>query len=53
MKIAVAGGTGFVGSRLVERLEAEGHQVLLLVRNSAAAQRRFPKAEVVAYQPQQ
>jgi hypothetical protein len=51
MKIAVAGGTGFVGSRLVERLQAEGHQVLLLVRNIQSAQRRFPKTEVIAYQP--
>jgi uncharacterized protein len=53
MKIAVAGGTGFIGSRLVERLQAEGHQVLLLVRNVQSAQKQFPKAEIVAYQPKQ
>lgn len=51
MKIAVTGGTGFIGSRLVERLQAEGHQVLLLVRNVQSAQKQFPTAEVVAYQP--
>jgi uncharacterized protein len=51
MKIAVTGGTGFIGSRLVERLQAEGHQVLLLVRNVQKAQQRFPKAEVVSYTP--
>jgi uncharacterized protein len=49
MKVAVTGGTGFVGTRLVERLQAEGHQVLLLVRNRAKAQARFPQAEVVEY----
>jgi uncharacterized protein len=51
MKIAVTGGTGFIGSRLVERLQAEGHQVLLLVRNVPKVQQRFPKAEVVSYTP--
>ncbi len=51
MKIAVTGGTGFIGSRLVERLQAEEHQILLLVRNVPSAQKRFPQAEVVAYQP--
>lgn len=51
MKIAVTGGTGFIGSRLVERLQADGHQVLLLVRNVQKAQQRFPKAEVVSYTP--
>jgi uncharacterized protein len=51
MKVAVTGGTGFIGSRLVERLQAEGHQVLLLVRNAQKAQQRFPKAEIVSYIP--
>jgi uncharacterized protein len=51
MKVAVAGATGFVGPRLVERLQEEGHQVLLLVRNRSKAQARFPKAEVVEYTP--
>lgn len=49
MKVAVTGGTGFIGSRLVERLQTEGHQVLLLVRNVSKAQQRFPNAEVVSY----
>ncbi len=53
MKIAIAGGTGFVGTRLVERALAAGHQVLLLVRNAAKAQRQFPGAEIVAYTPKQ
>ncbi|WP_404783368.1 TIGR01777 family oxidoreductase [Altericista sp. CCNU0014] len=51
MKVAVTGGTGFIGSRLVDRLQAEGHQVLLLVRNVQKAQQRFPQAEVVSYTP--
>ncbi|MCG9893630.1 MAG: TIGR01777 family oxidoreductase [Thermosynechococcaceae cyanobacterium MS004] len=51
MKVAVTGGTGFIGSRLVERLQAEGHQVLLLTRNPAQAQSKFPQAEVVEYSP--
>ena len=56
MKIAITGATGFVGSRLVERLSAEGHQILVLTRNLAAAQKVFPKSafpnlEIVAYTP--
>lgn len=48
MKVAIAGGTGFVGSRLVERLLAEGHQVLILTRNPASVT-PAPNVEVVAY----
>lgn len=52
MKVAIAGGTGFVGSRLVERLLAEGHQVLILTRNPASA-KPAPNVEVVAYNPKE
>ncbi|HEY9872053.1 MAG TPA: TIGR01777 family oxidoreductase [Candidatus Obscuribacterales bacterium] len=56
MKVAITGATGFVGSLLVERLHKEGHQVLVLSRNSAKAQQffpasAFPNLEVVAYTP--
>lgn len=56
MKVAVTGATGFVGSRLIERLQAEGHQTIALVRNSERAARLFPKSafpqvEIVAYSP--
>jgi uncharacterized protein len=51
MKVAITGATGFVGSRLVERLQAEGHQVLVLTRNAERAKQMFPQAEVVAYTP--
>ncbi|KAM3093935.1 TIGR01777 family oxidoreductase [Phormidesmis sp. 146-35] len=52
MKVAITGATGFVGSRLVERLLAEGHQVVVLTRNPAKA--AFPQSsslEIVAYNP--
>lgn len=56
MKIAVTGATGFVGTRLVERLQEEGHSVLVLTRDAARGRRvfpqsAFPKVEVVAYTP--
>ncbi|GAB4383304.1 MAG: TIGR01777 family oxidoreductase [Elainellaceae cyanobacterium] len=58
MKIAVTGATGFVGSRLVQRLQEEGHQVLVLTRNAERAKRIFPAAtfsqvEIVEYSPLQ
>ena len=34
MKVAITGGTGFVGSHLADRLASEGHDVLLLARHS-------------------
>jgi uncharacterized protein len=56
MKVAVTGATGFVGSRLVDRLQAEGHQVLVLTRNAESAKRMFPtekysNVEIIAYSP--
>ncbi|MGB7413419.1 MAG: TIGR01777 family oxidoreductase [Thermosynechococcaceae cyanobacterium] len=56
MKVAVMGATGFVGQRLVERLQAEGHSILVFVRNVQSAERafpkgQFPKIEFVLYTP--
>ncbi|MEG4213218.1 thylakoid membrane protein ThyD [Microcoleus sp. S13_B4] len=56
MKVAIAGATGFVGSRLVEKLQVAGHQVVVLSRDAAKAGRVFPASaypnlEVVAYTP--
>lgn len=54
MKIAITGATGFVGSRLVDKLNAQGDQILVLTRNPEKAKRVFPKVaysnlEVVKY----
>ena len=58
MKVAITGASGFVGSRLVEKLQTEGNQVVVLTRNLAAAQKvfpnsSFPNVEVIAYTPTQ
>lgn len=51
MKVAITGATGFVGSCLVEQLQAKGHQPLILTRNKTSATRTFPNLEIVAYTP--
>lgn len=51
MKVAITGATGFVGSRLVELLQAKGDQPLILTRNRDAGLKAFPNVEVVAYTP--
>jgi uncharacterized protein len=51
MKIAIAGATGFVGSRLVEQLQAQGHEVVIFTRSPQQASNRFGKAQVVGYEP--
>jgi uncharacterized protein len=56
MKVAITGATGFVGSRLVERLQAEGHQIVVLTREADRARRTFPIAafpnlEIQPYKP--
>lgn len=56
MKVAITGATGFVGSILVQRLQGEGHKIVVLTRNTAFAQKVFPSEafsnlEIVAYTP--
>lgn len=56
MKIAVTGATGFVGSRLVERLVDEGHDVKVLTRSVEKAKKvfaapKYKQLDFVAYTP--
>ncbi len=56
MKIAITGGTGFVGSRLVEKLAAADHEMVVFSRDRLKAQQvfppdRFPTVEIVEYNP--
>ncbi len=56
MKIAITGATGFVGTRLVERLQQEGHAMVVFTRDAARGQRvfpgsTFPAVTVVEYTP--
>ncbi|MEL7359374.1 MAG: TIGR01777 family oxidoreductase [Cyanobacteria bacterium J06560_6] len=51
MKIAVTGATGFVGTKLVDRLIDEGHDVKVFTRSEAKARKAFaaPKFKPVEY----
>jgi uncharacterized protein (TIGR01777 family) len=56
MKIVVTGATGFVGVKLVERLQTLGDRIVVLARNLNKAKRQFPQeffpnVEVIAYTP--
>ncbi len=58
MKIAITGATGLVGSRLIEKLQPAGHEILVFTRNPNKAQKlfpasAFPKLEIVQYTPQE
>ncbi len=56
MKIVITGATGFVGTKLVERLQALGDRIVVLARDTQKANNLFPQAsfpnvEVVGYNP--
>ncbi len=56
MKVAITGATGFVGSRLVERLQKQGIKILVLTRDTERARKLFPAlaypdVEITAYTP--
>jgi len=58
MKIAITGATGFVGSRLIEKLRDRGHQILVFTRNSTKAKKVFPNSafpnlETIEYNPKE
>ncbi len=57
MKIAIAGATGFVGSRLVEKLYTDDHQILIFTRDAEFARqifadRTYPNLEIITYTPE-
>lgn len=47
MKIFVTGGTGFIGRQLIERLLQEGHEVSVLTRSAAKAEKIFEGKVIV------
>ncbi len=58
MKIAITGATGFVGTKLVEKLVTEQNQIVILSRNISKAKTKFTKLnqsalEFVEYTPKQ
>src|SRR3979490_2364483 len=48
MRIAITGGTGFIGGHLARRLLAEGHQVVLLARRASGHSTSGKNAEFVS-----
>jgi uncharacterized protein (TIGR01777 family) len=58
MTLAITGGTGFIGTHLVEYALSQGRQVILLARDKSKAERLFPpvffpKVTCVTYDPYQ
>lgn len=47
MRILITGGTGFIGSYLVERWLAAGYQLVVLTRNPQIAQHQWPEVTFV------
>ncbi|XP_021738733.1 epimerase family protein SDR39U1 homolog, chloroplastic-like [Chenopodium quinoa] len=56
MVVSITGATGFIGRRLVQRLQEDKHQVRVLTRSKSKAQQIFPVNKfpgiVVAEEPQ-
>src|SRR5258706_2031594 len=50
MRVIVAGGTGFIGARLCERLVAKGHETIVLTRDASRSRDHLhPKVQVVSW----
>jgi NADH dehydrogenase len=46
MRVAITGGTGFIGGHLAQRLIADGHQVVLIARKERAGETAVAAARV-------
>lgn len=46
MNILITGGTGFIGQRLCQVLQTQGHQLWVLTRNIERARQRFPQSPI-------
>lgn len=51
-RISCVGATGLVGTRLVSKLTAQGHNVKVLTRNPNAAAGKLPYPRVEVYGPE-
>lgn len=49
MRTVITGASGFVGRQLVERLKAEGHELLLVGRDGVALQHLWPDVATCTY----
>ena len=47
MRILVVGASGYIGGRLVPRLAAQGHELILMSCTASMLAPRFPEATVV------
>ncbi|ELR97923.1 TIGR01777 family oxidoreductase [Gloeocapsa sp. PCC 73106] len=58
MKVAITGATGFVGTRLVEKLQEQEYDIIVLTSNLARATQifptsAFPRVKIVSYLPKE
>jgi len=49
MRIAITGGTGFIGGHLANQLFAEGHDLVLLSRAADREQARLPDSQLLTF----
>jgi|SRR6516225_199094 uncharacterized protein (TIGR01777 family) len=51
MKVVIAGGTGFLGRPLINALQQDGHDIVILSRESSGAKPGLGNARVVPWDP--